>query len=65
MFRDHLFHHSQENSDSNQLEEALLVVSKNEVVHRIEQIDTILTILQELRRSEIEELETIEAKESA
>lgn len=40
------------------------MVSKNEVIHRIEQIDAIQTILQDLRRGEINELETIEAKES-
>ena len=42
--------------------ELRLWVSKNEVVHSIEQFDAILTILEELRRSEIGELEAIEAK---
>jgi hypothetical protein len=40
-----------------------LMVSKNEVVRRIEQIDCLLTFLQDLRRSEMNELEMIEAAE--
>ncbi|VVB64247.1 Uncharacterised protein [uncultured archaeon] len=39
------------------------MVSKNEVVRRIEQIDCLLTFLLDLRRSEMNELEKIEAAE--
>jgi hypothetical protein len=39
------------------------MVSKYEVVHKIECIDQILTIIQELRITEIHELEMIEAKD--
>lgn len=39
------------------------MVSKNEVVRRIEQIDYLLTCLQDLRRSEMNELEKIETEE--
>ena len=39
------------------------MVSKNEVVRRIEQIDFLLTSLQDLRRSEMNELEKIEDEE--
>jgi hypothetical protein len=39
------------------------MASKDEVIHRIEQIDSIQTILQDLRRSEMDKLEAIEAKE--
>ena len=38
------------------------MVSKNEVVRRIEQIDFLLTSLQDLRRSEMNELDKIEAE---
>lgn len=37
------------------------MVSKNDVVERIEQIDAILTVLHDLRRAAIRDLETIEA----
>ena len=39
------------------------MVSKNEVVRRIEQIDFLLTCLHDIRRSEMNELEKIEAAE--
>ncbi len=40
------------------------MISKDKVVHWIEQIDTIQSISQDLRRSQIHDLETIEATES-
>ena len=40
------------------------MVSKHEVVHKIECIDQILTIIRELRLAEICELEMIEANDS-
>jgi hypothetical protein len=39
------------------------MASKDEVIHRIEQIDSIQTILQDLGRSEMDKLEAIEAEE--
>lgn len=46
------------------ISEVKLMVSKNEVIRRIEQIDCLLTCLQDLRRSEMNELEKLEAEES-
>jgi hypothetical protein len=52
-----------DNEQDFSLSEVRLMVSKNEVVRRIEQIDCLLTSLQDLRRSEMIELEKIEAEE--
>lgn len=54
---------SMDNEQDFSLSEVRLMVSKNEVVRRIEQIDCLLTSLQDLRRSEMIELEKIEAEE--